>query len=193
MPALKNQRGRKKRWPLLPAPTVKHQGVWEIHGGSKGQYGGGGIKGVKRVHSSSGTVKKKRKVLWEDVFKNRTQEIGKKDSRTRSYTVNLYPSPLCLRKQVVKNAQWAMGLPAPTTGRCAMTWSSHRNRSILNRAGPKSTSQLPAWSHHTRCPVLLALLGDRNGGGGADANSLQAQQSCQEPWEDQHWGQGSVH
>lgn len=66
---------------------------------------GGGIKGVKRVHSSSGTVKKKRKVLWEDVFKNRTQEIGKKDSRTRSYTVNLYPSPLCLRKQVVKNAQ----------------------------------------------------------------------------------------
>lgn len=73
---------------------------------------------------------------------------------------------------------------------CALSRNSQRNRSILNRAGPKYASQLLASSHctgtRTACP----------------AGRQKGQESCPHPtstavmpgelWWEQHWRQGSV-
>lgn len=41
-------------------------------------------------------------------------------------------------------ALWAVGRPALRTWWCAVSWSSLRNRSLVNNTGPRSTSWHPA-------------------------------------------------
>lgn len=66
---------------------------------------------------------------------------------------NPYPSRLC-------SIQQAVGLPAGIRGKCVVAWSSHRNNSLLNRAGSRPDGQPPAWSLQMAADCAACLLGD---------------------------------
>lgn len=115
--------------------------------------------------------------------------MRKKDGRTESHTVNPFTavSQQVVSTKIMPNEPWA----ARANNRYwALSWSSHRNRSILNRADPASASQPLASSH---CTVTSAA---------CPAGRQKGQKSCPHPtstavmpgelWWEQHWRQGSV-
>lgn len=153
----------------------------------------GGRKGVRRVHSSSGTVKKKYKSYGKMFLKTGLKKLERKTAE-QGHTWWIYTLHLCVSEsrllrmpsepwgcqhQQQVDVQWP-GVPTET----GQYW-------IGLALSPPASSQHGATILGGQC--CLPCWETETGGGGADANSLQAQQSCQEPWEDQHWGQGSVH
>lgn len=116
-------------------PGAELWGIWKILGGAKGW---SGRKGVYRASSSSRVTKKIKQVLWEDAFQKWTHELGKRNGKTSLWRIYTFPYHCSAhRLQAQRLCPMSCGAAVPTRGRCVVSWSSYRNRSVLSRTSPR--------------------------------------------------------